>query len=107
MKQDRLDGKLRRTKATTTDKVPTDKVTKLKQIEQDWLDARRLDWVLHHRANSKATRKRKRALSPKEPRAATRWRRYRNRKLGSFGAAGPCRKVEVTDDLRARYENPA
>ena len=88
-------------------KATTSGNAKLQQIERDWLDDRNLDRALHNRTNGAATRKRKRTQCPKEPRAAARWRRYQTRKLGSFGATGPCRKVEVTDDERARYETPA
>lgn len=69
-------------------------LTRVQRKEQEFLDARGLDRRLRNKANHKATRKRKRVECPKEPRSAARWRKYKTRKMGTFGAASAVRRID-------------
>jgi hypothetical protein len=69
-------------------------------IEQNWRDQRGLTPGLHHVGNAKAANRRKRVLSPKEPKANLRYRRWKAKLLGRFGAASKVRRINpVTGEV--------
>jgi hypothetical protein len=82
-------------------KTPDDRNASVQEVEQKWRDDRGLTPGLHRIGNAKAAnRRRKRALSPKEPKANARHRRWKVKLLGKFGAASEVRRIDpVTGEV--------
>ncbi len=75
-----------------------------REVEQKWRDARGLTAGMKRVGNAKAGKRRKRAECPKEPKASTRHRRWREKKLGKMGAASKVRRVEAASRSSATLE---
>ena len=72
----------------------------VREAEEKWRGERGLTQGLHRVGNAKAANRRKRALCPKEPKANTRYRRWKAKLLGSFGAASKVRRINpVTGEV--------
>lgn len=71
-----------------------------REAEQDGLRTAELTPDLQHFDNAKAANRRKRALSPREPKANPRYRRWKVKMLGRFGAASKVRRINpVTGEV--------
>jgi len=66
-----------------------------REAEEQWRAEHGLSKGLHRRGNATAREHRRRAECPKEPKAAVRYRRYREKQYGKFGAASKVRLVDV------------
>ena len=64
------------------------------EIEKRWREARGIGKGLHRKGNAMATKRRRRAECPTEPKAAVRHRRYRDKQLGKIGAASTVRSID-------------
>jgi hypothetical protein len=77
-----------------------DRNARAHEDEQKWRDERGLTPDLQHFDNAKAAKRRKRALSPREPKANPRYRRWKAKLLGRFGAASKVRRINpVTGEV--------
>ena len=65
-----------------------------REAEEQWRAELGLSKGLHRRGNAMAREGRRRAECPKEPKAAIRYRRYRKKQLGKFGAASEVRRID-------------
>jgi hypothetical protein len=65
-----------------------------REVERKWRDARGLTAGMNRVGNAKAGKRRKRAECPKEPKASTRHRRWREKKLGKLGPASKVRRID-------------
>ena len=65
-----------------------------REAEKQWRAELRLSKGLHRRGNGTAGECRRRAECPKESKAAVRFRRYRKKQLGKFGAASEVRRID-------------
>jgi len=71
-----------------------------REAEQTWRDKRGLTPDLYRIGNAKAANRRKRAFSPKEPKANARHRQWKEKLLGTFGAASKVRRIDpVTGEV--------
>jgi hypothetical protein len=62
--------------------------------EEKWRKVRGLTKEMNRWSNAKAMKRRRQASNPKEPKAAAKFRRYRDRKLGKMGAASKVRHID-------------
>ena len=65
-----------------------------RKAEEQWRAELGLSKELHRRSNAMAREARRRVECPKEPKAAVRYRRYRKKQLGKFGAASEVRRID-------------
>jgi hypothetical protein len=64
--------------------------------QKRWREKYKVSRGLHRKRNAKACRERKHAECPSEPKAAGRYRRWRDGKLGKMGAASKVRRIDPT-----------
>jgi len=69
--------------------------------EERWRAARRLTKRLNRKSNAKAIKLRQRKTTPKEPKGASQYRRFRDGKLGKMGAASKVRRIDSANRQRA------
>jgi phytoene dehydrogenase-like protein len=62
--------------------------------EERWRAACGLTKRLNRKSNAEAMKRRQRESNPKEPKGATKYRRYRSKKLGRMGAASKVRHID-------------
>ncbi len=70
-----------------------------REVEKQWRAELGLSKGLHRRGNAMARERRRRAECPKEPKAAVRYRRYRKKQLGKFGAASEVRRIDPVGEV--------
>lgn len=70
-----------------------------REAEEQWRAERGLSKGLRRRGNAMVREARRRVECPKEPKAAVRYRRYRKKQLGKFGAASEVRRIDPVSDM--------
>jgi hypothetical protein len=70
-----------------------------REAEHEWRVKLGLSKGLHRRGNAFARERRRRAECPNEPKAAVRYRRYRKKQLGKFGAASEVRRIDPAGEV--------
>jgi len=86
-------------KNTAERKITKSLSERAREVEEQWRAELRLSKGLHQRGNAMARERRRRAECPKEPKAAVRYRRYRKKQLGKFGAASEVRRIDPAGEV--------